>query len=73
MFTGSADKAPMSTGRYWLQRISEYHADLSRYSEKLLHCIRSPTLFAAILHRLAQGAKILTREILSSAYMCLDW
>jgi len=43
----------------------EFHADLSRYTEMLVHwtCYKNLNLFAAILPPLAQGPKILTREI----------
>jgi len=45
--------------------LPEFHADLSRYKEKLVHCTnyKTPIFFAVIFTPLAQGAKILTREI----------
>jgi len=48
--------------------LPEFHADLSRYKEKQLHCrptrYKTPTYFTAmILRPLDQGAKILTCEI----------
>jgi len=54
--------------------LPEFHADLSRYKEMRVHCTRykkTPTLFTAIFCApLAEGAKILTRD-LSSAYIRL--
>jgi len=44
---------------------SEFHADLSDYKEKRLHCThyKTPTFWPPFCAPLVQGAKILTREI----------
>ena len=51
--------------RHRLTFLLEFHADLSRYKETRVHCTRykTPTFSPPFCAPLAQGAKILTREI----------